>query len=236
MTHDGFSWDAKTRKFDYESYFEKFKQCIQKAATLYFPRYDLPWIIRCDASEHAVGAILFQVLTNPDGFVDHQPIAFSSKRFSGPAQKWDAYKREAYAIYHSVHSFSWYLRGKDFLVETDHRNLQWIETSQSPIVCRWSALLQSFNFKIRHIPGRENKVADWISRPALNVLHSCLVLCRECTPPRLRDLPGSATAMVTWPVRSPSRPQPLPANKVWNLCCRKYTAGVVCIMGPPLPG
>ena len=167
MTHDGFSWDPGTWKFGYRAHFELFKTAIQEACTLYFPRYDLPWIIRCDASEHAVGAVLFQVVTNLDGSVDHQPIAFSSKRFSGPATKWDAYKREAYAIYHSVHAFSWYLRGKEFLVETDHRNLQWIETSLSPIVCRWRALLQAFQFKIRHIPGRENRVADWMSRPAI---------------------------------------------------------------------
>ena len=164
-THDGFSWDRSKWTFDYEAHFEKFKTCIQNATELYFPRYDLPWIVRCDASEHAVGAILFQVFTAEDGTVTNQPIAFSSKRFSEPAQKWDAYKREAYAIFHSVHSFAWYLRGKDFLVETDHRNLQWIEASHSPIVCRWRALLQSFDFKIRHIPGRENKVADWLSRP-----------------------------------------------------------------------
>ena len=166
-THDKFNWDPSTWKFDYESYFVRFKECIMKASELYFPRYDLPWIVRCDASEYAVGAVLFQVLTLEDGTVQHQPIAFSSKRFSEPAQKWDAYKREAFAIYHSVHSFGWYLRGKEFVVETDHRNLQWIETSLSPIVCRWRALLQSFQFKIRHIPGRENKVADWISRPAM---------------------------------------------------------------------
>ncbi len=124
----------------------------------------------------------------PDGSVEHQPIAFSSRRFSGPAQKWDACKREAYAIYHSVHAASCYLGGKEFLVETDHRNLQWIETSQSPIVCHWRALPQAFNFKIRHIPERENKVADWSSCPALNALHSCTVLCRECTPMNVQQL------------------------------------------------
>ena len=167
-THDKFSWDSSKWEFDYEGHFNKFKECIQNASVLHFPRYDLPWIVRCDASEYAVGAILFQVHTAEDGTVTNQPIAFSSKRFSDPAQKWDAYKREAYAIYHSVHAFSWYLRGKDFLVETDHRNLQWIEASLSPIVCRWRALLQSFDFKIRHIPGRENKVADWLSRPDPN--------------------------------------------------------------------
>ena len=124
-THDKFSWDSSKWTFDYEAYFNKFKTCIQKATELHFPDYALPWIVRCDASEHAVGAILFQVYTAPDGSTFNQPIAFSSKRFSEPAQKWDAYKREAYAIYHSVNSFAWYLRGKEFLVETDHRNLQY---------------------------------------------------------------------------------------------------------------
>ena len=167
-THDKFSWDSSKWTFDYEAHFQKFKDCIQRATELYFPRYDLPWVVRCDASEYAVGAILFQVDKDESGNDVHQPIAFSSKRFSEPAQKWDAYKREAFAIYYAVHSFSWYLRGKEFLVETDHRNLQWIEASLSPIVCRWRALLQSYDFKIKHIPGRENKVADWLSRPDNN--------------------------------------------------------------------
>jgi hypothetical protein len=108
---------------------------------LHFPDYSLPWIVRCDASDKAVGAVLYQEYTNEDGSIEHQAIAFSSKRFSEPASKWDTYKREAYAIFHAVHSFHYYLRGKDFLVETDHRNLQWIETSQTPIVVRWRALL-----------------------------------------------------------------------------------------------
>ena len=188
MTHDGFSWDPGTWKKDYKSHFDRFKQCIKEACTLHFPRYDLPWIIRCDASEHAVGAILFQVLTNDDGSVEHQPIAFASKRFSDPARNWDTYKREAFAIFFAVQSFSWYLRGKEFLVETDHRNLQWIETSLAPIVCRWRALLQAYTFKIRHIPGRENKVADWMSRPhfeadpkkQVNPISSLKVLIGAC--------------------------------------------------------
>ena len=39
-----------------------------------------------------------------------------------------------------------------------------METSQVPIVVRWRVLLQSFNFVVRHIPGQQNTVADWLSR------------------------------------------------------------------------
>jgi hypothetical protein len=129
MTHDKFVWDPGTWKFDYLKCFVEFKEALVKAAVLYFPDYSLPWIVRCDASDHAVGSVLYQESTGVDGVVTHQPIAFSSKRFSNPASNWDTFKREAYAIYHAVSSFSYYLRGKDFIVESDHRNLQWIESS-----------------------------------------------------------------------------------------------------------
>ena len=153
--------------YDYRAHFERFKTALKVASTLHFPDYSLPWVVRCDASEFAVGAVLFQIRTTPSGDIVHEPIAFSSKRFSGPAQNWDAYKREAYAIYHAIHSFSWYLRGKQFVVESDHRNLQWIEASESPIVVRWRALLQSYDFMIVHIPGKDNKVADYMSRQSI---------------------------------------------------------------------
>ena len=164
MTHEGFNWDPGTWTFDYENLFSRFKDALTNAATLFFPDYSLPWFIRCDASQYAVGAVLYQVWTSPSGEKVNQPIAFASKRFSKPAMNWDAYKREAYGLFYAIHTFSFYLRGKYFVVETDHRNLQWIESSESPIVVRWRALMQSFDFMIFHIPGRENRVADFMSR------------------------------------------------------------------------
>ncbi len=163
-THTTFVWDPGKWDYDYVGHFEKFKAALQKAAELHFPDYSLPWILRCDASEYAVGAVLFQERVCDNGDTIHEPIAFSSKRFSQPATKWDTYKREAYAIYHGVNSFSYHLKGKSFIVETDHRNLQWIEYSSAPIVVRWRVLLQSYPFIVRHIPGKENKVADYLSR------------------------------------------------------------------------
>jgi len=61
-------------------------------------------------------------------------------------------------------SLTYYLRGKPFLLETDHRNLLWIEKSDVPIVVRWRVFLQSFVMFIRHVSGAKNTVADWLSR------------------------------------------------------------------------
>lgn len=163
-TVTSFNWNPTTWTKDYHKLFDNFKSAIQNSVTLHFPDYSLPWIIRSDSSNHAVGAVLFQEYTAPDDSVVHQPISFASHKYSGSAVNWDTYKQEAYALYYAVTQFGYYLRGKEFTVETDHRNLVWIETSLVPIVIRWRVLLQSYNFTVRHIPGLQNTVADWLSR------------------------------------------------------------------------
>ena len=176
-TTTSFNWTPSTWVKDYKTIFDIFKSSIQTAVTLHFPDYNLPWVIRSDASDHAVGAVLFQIYSDSNGAV-HQPIAFASHKFSGAAVNWDTFKQEAYALYYAVVQFNYYLRGKSFVIETDHRNLVWMESSQVPIVVRWRVLLQSFIFEVRHIPGKDNTVADWLSRmyppsiglPSLNSL------------------------------------------------------------------
>ena len=163
-TTTGFNWSPTSWSKDYKALFDLFKDAIQNSVTLHFPDYELPWIIRSDSSDHAVGAVLFQEYTDFTGNIIHQPISFASHKYSGAAVNWDTFKQEAYALFYAVTQFSYYLRGKEFTLETDHRNLLWIESSQVPIVVRWRVLLQSYVFKVKHIPGKDNTVADWLSR------------------------------------------------------------------------
>ena len=179
-TTTAFNWSPEKWPKDYKALFNQFKVAIQDSVTLHFPDYNLPWIIRSDSSDHAVGAVLFQEFTDLAGTVIHQPISFASHKYSGAAVNWDTFKQEAYALYYAITQFSYYLRGKEFTLETDHRNLVWIESSHVPIVVRWRVLLQSFNFEVKHIPGKENTVADWLSRmypiaPLTPVLNSLSV-------------------------------------------------------------
>ncbi len=48
-------------------------------------------------------------------------------------------------------------------METDQKNLVWIEKSIVLIVVRWRIYFQSFNFLLRNIPGKQNIVADRMS-------------------------------------------------------------------------
>ena len=69
--------------------------------------------------------VVFQTRTLPDGTARNEPIGFASQNFSKTPQKWDSHKQEAYALVFGVDYFSYYLRGKAFVLETDHRNLMW---------------------------------------------------------------------------------------------------------------
>jgi len=164
MIKDGFNWDANKWDRDYHAIFERVKEAIQHATFIYFPDYNLPWLLRVDASDVAVGAVLMQEVNNGTNDASYQPIGFSSQKFSNQATRWDPFKKEAYAVYFGVKSFSYYLHGKPLVLETDHRNLVWIEKSTVPIVIRWRVYLQSFQIWLRNIPGKQNIVADWMSR------------------------------------------------------------------------
>ena len=164
MTQKSFNWDPKTWKEDYEGDFKKMKLALSNSIANHFPDYDLDWTLRVDASKVAVGAVLYQTRKRDDGTLVHEAIGFASKKFSEVALNWDPMKKESYACFFGIEHFAYYLRGKPFVLETDHRNILWIEKSDVPIIVRWRIFMQSFVVTIRHIAGLKNKVADWLSR------------------------------------------------------------------------
>ena len=161
-----FDWNESTWTHDYRATYESIKLKLQEATSIFYPDYSLDWTLRTDASLHGVGAVLLQIAKSPtDNTIDeYQPIAFVSQKFSPQATRWSTIEQEAYGIYFGVKSFSYYLMCKNFVLETDHNNLLWMEASYVPKVIRWRIYLQSYNFLLRHIPGKQNTVADWLSR------------------------------------------------------------------------
>ena len=97
---------------------------------------------------------------------ERQLIGLYSQKLSPVARRWDTIKQEAFAIVSSVKFFSDMLRGRSFAIEFDHNNLclDKLALCLTSIVVHWRLYLQSFSFVIRHIPGKQNFLGDFLSR------------------------------------------------------------------------
>eukprot|EP01034_Spumella_vulgaris_P043724 gene43724-54330_t len=140
MAHKDFNWnDRSTWHHDYQQHFLDFKVAISNSAKLFYPDYSLEWVMSTDASDVGTGAVLFQRRLVP--VPQNEPILFMSEKFSEQALRWKTLEKECYAIYSSVLKSDFWLRCKQFILETDHRNLLWMASSQVPKIQRWHAYL-----------------------------------------------------------------------------------------------
>jgi hypothetical protein len=72
-----------------------------------------------------------------------------------------------------------YLLGIKFVLMMDHCGLQYLfdQPKLNARQARWMALLSEFDFEIKHIKGKENRVADALSR-SMRTIH--LVVVSTC--------------------------------------------------------
>jgi len=70
------------------------------------------------------------------------------------------------AIVWGIQKFQTYLYGRNFILETDHQPLQYLQKAkfQNGRLMRWALSLQPFKFTVRAIKGSENVGADFLSR------------------------------------------------------------------------
>jgi RNase H-like domain found in reverse transcriptase len=113
--------------------------------------------VTTDASGFAIGAVLEQ---DEDGF--RRPVAYFSRTMNPHENNYHAQEQEILAIVEALRRWRSYLHGRTFLAQTDHASLQYITTKDHliPRQVRWLERLIYFDFKIVHISGKANIVAD----------------------------------------------------------------------------
>ena len=80
--------------------------------------------------------------------------------------RYAAVELECLAVKWALDTFKYYLLGRDFSVETDHRALQWLGRMKdsNARVTRWFLALQPYRFTVQYRAGTQNTVADFLSR------------------------------------------------------------------------
>uniref|UniRef100_H3G6X4 Reverse transcriptase RNase H-like domain-containing protein n=1 Tax=Phytophthora ramorum TaxID=164328 RepID=H3G6X4_PHYRM len=128
---------------------------------LAYPDYGLPFKLTTDASKTGLGAVLSQDQGKGD-----QPIAYASKVNNPTVAKYSISELECLAVVWAVRLFRPHLYGRKFTIVTDHVALKWLMTTKEPAgrLHRWALTLQEFDFEVVYRPGRENQVADALSR------------------------------------------------------------------------
>lgn len=142
---------------EYQEAFRKCKELLTNAPILVYPDFTKTFHVTTDASNVALGGVLSQ---------NNHPIAFYSRTLNSAERNYSTIEKELWAIVETIKHFRPYLYGKKFIIETDHRPLTWLFSLKDPNsrLAKWRLRLEEYDYEIRYKKGKENLVADALSR------------------------------------------------------------------------
>jgi hypothetical protein len=148
----GFRWGEEQEKA-----FQIIKEKLTNAPLLSLPNFSKTFEIECDASGVGIGAVLMQ---------EGRPIAYFSEKLSGAALNYPTYDKELYALVRALETWQHYLWPKEFVIHTDHESLKHLKGQHklNKRHARWVEFIETFPYVIRYKQGKENVVADALSR------------------------------------------------------------------------
>ena len=150
------SWKAKEA-------FNLLKQALLQAPVLKFTDYSKPFMLETGTSSDGLAAVLLQ--EGEDGKL--HPIAYGSQLLTKAERNYHLGKTEFLILKWAVMDhFKEYLIYQPFVVQTDNNPLTYLFTTPNLNACGhwWVASLTNFNFTIEYQCGRNNVVADALSR------------------------------------------------------------------------
>ena len=144
--------------------FDKIKGLLVSAPVLMMPDFERPFLLAIDASDFGAGAVLLQEDQNG---IEH-PVSYFSHKFDKHQRNYSTSEKETLALVLALQHFDFYLTALPFPIQvyTDHNPLVFLARmkNKNQRLLRWSLSLQVYDLKIYHIRGKDNIVADALSR------------------------------------------------------------------------
>ena len=151
-------WNVKC-----EESFIEVKKMLSNGPVLMAPDFYKDFVLQIDASDIGFGGVLLQC----DKEDVLRPICYFSKKLLMYQKRYSTIEKEALALIKALEHFEVYLNtGKRIVVYSDHNPLVFVLKNQNNNhrLLRWSLFLQSYDLNINYVKGRENVIADCLSR------------------------------------------------------------------------
>eukprot|EP00253_Pinus_taeda_P028150 PITA_28150 len=145
---------------DCQTTFEALKTRISEALILRGQNWKLPFHISTDASDIALGAVLGQKYLVP------YAIYYTSKNLTPTELNYTVTEKEFLAVVYAINKFRHYITNYETFIHTDHSVIRYLMNKHvtNGRVTRWLLLLQEFNITVLDRLGKQNTVADFLSR------------------------------------------------------------------------
>ncbi|XP_030963718.1 uncharacterized protein LOC115984862 [Quercus lobata] len=140
-----------------DSAFIEIKERLCGAPLLALPDFYKTFEIECDASRIGIGAVLMQ---------EKRPIAYFSEKLNGAVLNYPTYDKELYALVRALETWQHFLWLKEFIIHIDHEFLKHLK-GQGKLnrrYAKWVEFIETFPYVIKYKQGKENIVADALSR------------------------------------------------------------------------
>jgi hypothetical protein len=139
---------------DQQKAFYEIKQKVSQETLLAFPDFEKEFHMYTDASNKQFGAVIMQ---------EGKPLAFYSRKLRSAQTRHTTGEQELLSIVETLKEFTNILLGQKVIVQTDHLSILYGKLSNDRIT-RWILLLEEYGPKYVHIAGKNNIVADALSR------------------------------------------------------------------------
>ena len=141
--------------------FRDLKDAVCTHSVLHSPDFDKPFTLQTDASGVGLGAVLLQEVEG-----EQRPVVFLSRKLLDRETRYSTVEKECLAMKWAIDTLRYYLLGRHFVLETDHRALQWLHRMRDANmrIAGWYLALQPYDFTVKYRSGKSNVAADCLSR------------------------------------------------------------------------
>jgi hypothetical protein len=171
IAHPITSLQRKEKKFQWteecEKIFQGLKQLLTSAPILRIADPNEYLVVCIDACKEGLGGVL-----NQNGFL----ICYESKNLKEHVRNYATHDLDLAAIVHALKKWMNYLMGRRFELRTYHNGLKYLfdQPTLNARQSRWLEFLCEYDFDIKHIKGKENKVVDALNK-TVHKLHATAI-------------------------------------------------------------